>query len=314
MAITVVHGWKGLAPELRGASIAFGNFDGVHRGHQRVIADAAKAAGALGAPLAAVTFEPHPSRMLTPERPPFRLTLPGQQARALEALGVERLYELPFDAQMHAMSDETFAREVLSQALGARHVAVGFDVTFGKNRSGDGPTMRRYGEHLGFSVSIAEALTDPDIGKISSSAIREALVAGRPDQAAHMLGRPFALEGVVMEGQKLGRQLGFPTANVALGDYVQPRLGIYATRTRLADGRVVPGVSNIGRNPTVALVEPRLEAWLFDFDEDLYGQVTETELIAFLRPEEKFDGLDALKAQVMADAVAAKAILTPPLS
>jgi riboflavin kinase/FMN adenylyltransferase len=313
MAITVVHGWKDLPPQLKGASIAFGNFDGVHRGHQQVIADAARAAGELGAPLAAVTFEPHPSRMLTPERPPFRLTTPRQQAAALEALGVDRLYELPFDAEMHAMSDETFARTVLAEALGARHVAVGFDVTFGKDRSGDGPTMRAYGQRFGFTVSIAEAVTDPAVGKISSSAIRQALAAGDPRLAAQMLGRPFAIEGEVVVGQKLGRHLGFPTANVALGDYVRPRLGVYATRTRLPDGRLVPGVSNIGENPTVERVQARLEAWLFDFDEDLYGQVVETELVAFLRPEAVFDGLDALTAQVMADAERARAILIPAL-
>jgi riboflavin kinase/FMN adenylyltransferase len=311
MAITIVHGWKGVPPEFKGASLAFGNFDGVHRGHQRVIADAAVAAGRLSAPLAAVTFEPHPSRMLTPDRPPFRLTLPDQQARALESLGVELLYELPFDEEMHGMSDEAFARDVLSGALGARHVAVGFDVTFGRNRSGDGPTMRRYGEQLGFTVSIAEALTDPVVGKISSTAIRDALITGEVGLAADMLGRPFAIEGVVQLGRQLGRRLGFPTANVSLGDYVRPRLGVYATRTRLPDGRVVPGVSSIGENPTVGRVEPRLEVWLFDFDEDLYGQVIETELVAFLRPEAEFDGLETLTAQVMADAEAAKAILIP---
>ncbi len=313
MPLTIVHGWKGLDPTLKGAAIAFGNFDGVHRGHQRVIADAAAAAGAAGLPLAAITFEPHPSRMLTPDRPPFRLMTAGQQARALEALGVDRLYELPFDAEMHAMSDETFARAVLGEALGARHLAVGFDVTFGKDRSGDGPTMRRYGDRLGFSVSIAPPVTDPAIGKISSTAIRAAIQAGDVRLAAEMLGRPFAIEGVVVEGQKLGRKLGFPTANVALDHYVQPRLGVYATRTRLPDGRLVPGVTNIGRNPTVAVVEPRLEAWLFDFDEDLYGQVIETQLVEFLRPEETFEGLDVLVQKVMADAARARTLLMPTL-
>lgn len=313
MRLRVVRGWKDLPPEARGASIAFGNFDGVHRGHQRVIADAARAAMQNGYPLAAVTFEPHPSRMLFPDRPPFRLMTPGQQARALDDLGVDRLYELPFDAEMHAMSDETFARDVLAKGLGAKHLAVGFDVTFGKDRSGDGPTMRLYGERYGFTVSIAEAVTDPEIGKISSTAIREALTVGQPELAADMLGRPFAVEGEVIVGKKLGRELGFPTANVALGDYVRPRFGIYATRSRLPDGRVVPGVSSLGINPTVEIPEPRLETWLFDISEDLYGQVLETELIAFLRDEAKFDGLEALTAQVMADAAQARALLMPEL-
>lgn len=313
MRLRVIKGWRDLAPEDRGASIAFGNFDGVHRGHQRVIADAARAAGELGCALAAVTFEPHPSRMLFPDRPPFRLMTPGQQARALDDLGVDRLYELSFDAEMHGMSDETFAREVLAKGLGARHMAVGFDVTFGNDRSGDGPTMRLYGERFGFTVSIAAAVTDPDIGKISSTAIREALKVGQTQLAADMLGRPFTIEGMVIEGKKLGRALGFPTANVALGDYIHPRFGIYATRSHLSDGRVVPGVASLGINPTVEIPEPRLETWLFDFDEDLYGQMLETELVAFLRDEAKFEGLEALTSQVMADAAQARALLMPDL-
>jgi riboflavin kinase/FMN adenylyltransferase len=311
MRLQVVKGWKDLPDALKGASVAFGNFDGVHRGHQRVIADAAREAGRLGCPLAAVTFEPHPSRMLTPDRPPFRLMTAGQQARALDNLGVERLYELPFDAEMHAMTDAVFAREVLAEGLGARHVAVGFDVTFGNNRSGDGPTMRAYGERLGFTVSIAEAITDPQIGKISSTAIRAALAEGAPDRAAAMLGRPFAVEGVVVEGQKLGRTLGFPTANVGLGEYVRPRFGVYATRTRLADGRILAGVASLGINPTVEIPEPRLEVWLFDFDEDLYGQTIETDLVAYLRDELKFPDLKTLTDQVMADAEAARRLLLP---
>jgi riboflavin kinase / FMN adenylyltransferase len=311
MRLQVVKGWKDLPEALKGAAVAFGNFDGVHRGHQRVIADAADAARRLKCPLAAVTFEPHPSRMLTPDRPPFRLMTAGQQARALDDLGVDRLYELPFDAEMHAMSDETFARAVLAEGIAARHVAVGFDVTFGNNRSGDGPTMRAYGERFGFTVSIAEAVTDPTIGKISSTAIREALAAGEPNRAAAMLGRSFAVEGVVVECQKLGRTLGFPTANVALGAYVRPRFGVYATRTRLPDGRVVAGVASLGINPTVELPEPRLEVWLFDFDEDLYGQTIETALVAYLRDELKFADLQSLTTQVMIDADQARRLLTP---
>jgi riboflavin kinase/FMN adenylyltransferase len=160
-------------------------------------------------------------------------------------------------------------------------------------------------------LSIAAAMGDAEANKYSSSAVREALVAGHPDRAAVILGRPFAIEGVVVEGQKLGRTLGFPTANVELHDYVRPRLGVYATRTRLADDRVVAGVSNLGCNPTTGLVTARLETWLFDFNEDLYGQTIETELVAFLRPEVKFDGLDALVAQIAADADDARRLLLP---
>jgi riboflavin kinase/FMN adenylyltransferase len=312
--LKIVNRWRDLEPDLRGAAVALGNFDGVHRGHQRVIAAAAVAARDRSCPLGVITFEPHPRRYFQPDAAPFRLMTPGQIARALETLGVDRLYVLPFEAAMAAMSDEEFARDVLAQGLGVTHVAAGFDITFGKGRTGDPESLKAYGDRFGFSVSIAERLGDTDEAKYSSSAVRHALAEGQPERAAEILGRPFAIEGVVMEGQKLGRQLGFPTANVALGDYVVPRFGVYATRTRLDGGRIVPGVSNLGRNPTTGLVEPRLETWLFDFDEDLYGQTLETALVAWLRPEEKFDGLDPLIAQVMADAERARALLLPPLT
>ena len=207
------------------------------------------------------------------------------------------------------MTDRQFARGVLHEGLGVRHVAVGFDISFGAGRSGTPDSMRAYGEEFGFGVSVTPAMTMPDGVKISSSAVREALRAGEPGAAAAILGRPFAIEGVVRRGRQLGRTLGFPTANVALEDYVAPRLGIYATRTRMADGRLLPGASNIGRNPTVGEVEARLETHLFDFDEDIYGEVIETQLIAYLRPEVKFDGLPALIEQMGRDCVEARRIL-----
>jgi riboflavin kinase/FMN adenylyltransferase len=212
---------------------------------------------------------------------------------------------------MAAMSDEVFAREVLAEGLGVAHVAAGFDITFGKDRSGDPEALRRYGERFGFTVAIVERLGDEEADKFSSSAVRRALAEGRPDRAAEILGRPFAIEGVVQEGQKLGRTLGFPTLNVPLGDYARPKLGVYATRTRLRDGRLIPGATNLGRNPTTGLVEPRLEAWLFDFDEEIYGETVETELVAYLRPEAKFDSVEALVAQVMEDGRAARTLLMP---
>jgi riboflavin kinase/FMN adenylyltransferase len=309
--LKVIQGWRGISAEARGAAIALGEFDGVHRGHQRVIAAAATAAGKLGAPLGVISFEPHPRRWFHPETEPFRLMTLDQQARALDDLGVDFFYVLPFEAEMAEMSDETFAAEVLSAGLGARHIAAGFDITFGKGRSGDPEALKRYGDAYGFSVSIAERVGDEQAAKFSSSAVREALKAGHPERATSILGRPFAIEGVVVEGQKLGRQLGFPTANVSGGDYVRPRLGSYATRTRLADGREIPGVANFGVNPTTGLVEARLEVWLFDFDEDLYGQTIETDFVAFLRPELKFEGLEPLIDQIGKDAAEAKAILTP---
>lgn len=313
MALKLVRGWRGLANEERGASVALGNFDGVHRGHQRVIAAAALAAREIDAPLGVISFEPHPRRYFQPDAPPFRLMTLDQQARALEALGVDLLYVLPFDAEMAGMSDEAFAQRVLAEGLGVRHVSAGFDITFGKGRTGDPDSLNRYGAAHGFSVTIVDRMGDAEAEKFSSSAVRQALEQGHPERAGQILGRPFAIEGVVQRGQQLGRKLGFPTANIPMDDYVTPRLGVYATRTMLPDGRCVPGVANLGRNPTTGEVETRLEVWLFDFDEDLYGQTLETELVAFLRPEEKFDSLEALVAQVQADARAARDILIPEI-
>jgi len=307
VALRIVHGWEGLAADQRGAALAYGNFDGVHKGHQQVIADArAFAARDLRAPLAVSSFEPHPRRFFQPDAEPFRLMTLDQQARALEKLGVELFYVLPFTAEIAEMSDEGFAERVLSQGLGVRHVAVGYDVTFGKGRTGDVASLTRYGQRLGFTVSMTSQVGDSQVEKYSSSAVREALHAGETETAGLIMGRYFAIEGPVVRGQQLGRTLGFPTANVALGDYVVPKLGIYATRTRLPDGRELAGAANIGRNPTTGLVEPRLEVFLFDFDEDVYGQVIETELIHFIRPELKFIHLDEMIEQMHKDCAEAR--------
>lgn len=308
-AIRRVGHWRDLAAGDRGAAAAFGNFDGVHLGHQRVIDAALDAAKRLGAPPAVISFEPHPQRWFKPDTAPFRLMTLDQQTRALAALGIELFYVLPFDAELSAMSARGFATDVLSAALDVRHIAAGFDVTFGKGRDGSADTMRALGAELGFGVSIVERVDDLDGEKLSSSAVRDALQAGEPQRAATILGRPFAIQGVVTQGDQRGRLLGFPTANVELGDYLRPAFGVYATVTRLADGREVKGVANLGRRPTVGGVVERLEVHLFDFAEDLYGQTVETALIAFLRPEMKFDGLDALKAQIALDAAAARKAL-----
>ena len=308
--IRVIRGWQDLSPGDRGAALAMGNFDGVHLGHQRVIALAAAAARDLGAPLGVITLDPHPRVYFRPEEPAFRLMKPDQQARALEKLGVDMLYVLPLDPELAGMSDREFADKVLHQGLGARHVSVGFDNSFGKDRSGSPETMAAYGREMGFGVSVAEPVGDGSGDKFSSTGVRDALRDGKPEVAAEILGRPFAIEGPVQRGRQLGRKLGFPTANVALADYVTPRFGVYATRTRLSDGRELAGVANIGINPTVhGVTAPLLEVWLFDFDEDIYDRVIETDLIAFLRPEEKFDSLEIMTEQVMKDAARARALL-----
>jgi riboflavin kinase/FMN adenylyltransferase len=307
--IQVVRGWRDLPPEQRGAAVAIGAFDGVHRGHQAVIAGARDAAARLGVPLAVVSFDPHPRRWFQPDAAPFRLMTPDQMARALEPLGVDRLYLLPFDGEMAAMTDEQFARDVLGDGLGIQHAAVGFDFTFGKGRTGSPAALRRYGEAAGFTVSVAERLDDADGLKLSSSAVREALKAGDMARAAAILGRPFAIAGEVIHGDKRGRTIGVPTANISLGGYMRPAYGIYATRTRLPDGRVIDGVANLGVRPMYPTDDPLLEVWLFDFNEELYGETVETELVAFLRGEMKFDGLDALKVQIEQDARDARAAL-----
>jgi len=319
--IPIVRDWRALPDALKGAAVAIGAFDGVHRGHRAVIADARAAADRLGVPLAVVSFDPHPRRWFQPDAAPFRLMTADQMARALEPLGVDRLYLLPFDGEMAGMSDEAFAHNVLAgpqaaqgavgqkNGLGIRHAAVGFDFTFGKGRTGSPEALRRYGQDLGFTVSVVERLDDADGLKLSSSAVREALKAGDMPRASAILGRAFAIAGEVVHGDKRGRTIGVPTANVALGDYMRPAYGVYATRTRLPDGRLIDGVANLGVRPMFEIDQPLLEVWLFDFAEELYGQTIETELVAFLRGELAFDDLDALKIQIDVDAEAARAAL-----
>jgi riboflavin kinase/FMN adenylyltransferase len=306
MSIRVVHDWRGLSADLRGASVALGNFDGVHKGHERVVEAAVGEARLKGVKAGVISFEPHPRRYFQPDAEPFRVMSPGQQARALERLGVDVLYRLPFDAVMAEMSDETFAHEVLSDGLGVVHVAAGFDVTFGKGRTGDGDLLCAYGKRFGFGVTIVERMATLEGVKYASTEARRAIASGRPEEVEAILGHPFAMEGEVMQGDQRGRQLGFPTANIALGDYVRPAFGVYAVRARLPDGRIVPGVANIGDRPTVGGTEARLEVHLFDLAEDLYGQVLEVELVAFIRPEMKFAGLDQLKARIALDAAEAR--------
>lgn len=313
MALHIFQGWRDLDADAKGASIALGNFDGVHRGHRQVIAAAAKAARALHVPLGVISFDPHPRRWFQPDVEPFRLLNSDQLGRALDGLGVDRLYVLPFDAEMAGLSDEAFTQQVLADGLGARHVAAGFDISFGKGRSGNPARLQASGERLGFGVSIAAPLTDAQGGKCSSSAIRQALRAGEMEKAAELLGRPFAIEGVVVEGNKLGRTIGFPTANILMEEYARPAFGIYSARTRLADGRDVPGVAYFGRRPTVNGVDVRLEVNLFDFDEDLYGQTLEVDLVSLIRGDEKFNTLDAMVAQMEIDKLAARRMLMPDL-
>ncbi len=295
--------------DARGAAIALGNFDGVHAGHQVVIASARAKAQARGVALGVVVFEPHPRRFFHPDAPPFRLQAPAQRARTLGVLGVNEVFEIAFDAALTQMSSNTFAEAVLKQRIGAVHVSVGDDFRFGRGREGDANALHRLGGGLDFTVDVVRPV-ELEGARISSSAVRAAISIGDMSAANALLGRPWAIAGEVRRGFARGRGFGFPTANLGLGDYTRPRLGIYAVRVDIGDGRKAPGVASIGVNPTVgALPEPVLEAHLFDFEGDLYGRLIEVELIAFLRDEVKFEDVAALKRQMAEDADNARAAL-----
>jgi riboflavin kinase/FMN adenylyltransferase len=306
-----LHGYRALPPEDRGAAVAIGNFDGVHLGHQSVLALARAAAAETGAPFGVVTFEPHPRAFFNPGGPPFRLMDAEARAHRLEKLGVERLYELPFDAELVALSPEAFARDVLAAGLGARHLVAGADFRFGKGRAGDVELLRALGPELGFGVTVAPLVSDAR-GDFSSTAIRAALSEGRPDEAARMLGHWHRIEGRVLHGDKRGRDLGFPTANLALGDLHRPRYGVYACLVDVADGPHAGrwlGAASLGERPTFGVNAPNLEVFLLDFAGDLYGAFLSVALVAFQRPELKFDGVPALVAQMQADVIEARARL-----
>ena len=295
-----------------GAAAAIGSFDGVHIGHQHVIESAIARARAHGRPSAVIFFDPHPQSFFRPDGAPFRLMQFSQQLRAFEALGVDYAYMLSFDAALSALSPEAFATKILRDALGVTHVSAGFDFQFGAKGAGHARDLVAFGEALGFTTDILPLQTDAAGLKLSSSAAREALVAGNAGLAAHVLGRPQAYLGEVIHGNKLGRTIDFPTLNLQLGDYQRPRYGIYVTRTRLGDGRIVDGVSNIGVRPTVGGNVELLETFLFDFSEEIYGQVVETELLDFIRPEARFASFDEMKVQIQADADTARAWFKRP--
>ncbi len=312
MSVRAYFGHEALPDDARGAVVALGNFDGVHQGHAAVVGQAVALATELRAPAGAAVFSPHPRRVFAPDTPPFALMNDAQRVRTLGAEGADIVHHIAFNTDLASMSPEAFVHDVLHAGLGLRGVVTGADFCFGKGRAGSAYDLQSLCAERGIVTRIAEAVSaNGQTEKISSSAVRNALRDGRPGDAAALLGRPFAIEGDVFTGDQRGRLLGFPTANVALGDYLRPAFGVYATRSRLPGGAVVAGVANLGRRPTVDGVSERLEVHLFDFEADLYGQTIETELVAFIRAEQKFDGLDALKAQIAADSAQARRILTP---
>lgn len=301
-----------LPDAVRGGVVAVGNFDGVHRGH-RIVVEAARAeACRLDVPSVVLSFEPHPRAVFAPNQPPFRLTPFRIRARLLEALKVDVHVVLHFDLEFARIPAERFIEEVLVGGLGARHVVIGYDFCFGHKRGGNAATLEAFGQKLGFGVTIVTQASDEHGGVLSSSRVRDFLVQGHMREAAEILGRAWTIEGRVEPGDRRGRKLGIPTANIDLGEYLRPAFGVYAVRAAIDEEEPLHwwnGVANLGIRPMWPTENPLLEVHLFDFSGDLYGRHLRVELVERLRGEAKFDGVDQLMAQVSRDIAEAKAVL-----
>ena len=293
---------------LRGGVIALGNFDGFHAGHQAVVGRAVRHAQDEGRPAIVATFDPHPVRFFKPDVPPFRLTTLDQRQELFAAAGADAMLVLPFDAALAGTTAEDFITKLLLDRYGAAGVVTGADFVFGKGRGGDVVTLADHARRLGFFTEMVAPVDDTQ-EVISSSRIREALQTGDCEAATRLLTRPFTVCGIVQHGDKNGRLLGFPTANIEMGQYLRPRYGIYAVTGRLPDGRILKGAANLGIRPSFDPPKELLEPHFFDFAEDLYGQEIDVAFHAFIRPEAKFDDMDALMTQIAADCDAAKGLL-----
>ena len=295
---------------LRGSVMALGNFDGFHAGHQAVVGHAIARARAEGRPAIVATFDPHPMRLFQPDSPSFRLTTLEQRQALFAHAGADAMLVFDFTPELAALDPAAYVR-LLTEELGVSAVVTGEDFTFGKGRSGTIDSFTA----LGLSAEAVAAVVDAQ-GVISSSRIREALIAGDCDTATRLLTRPFSIQGGVQHGDKLGRTIGFPTANIDMGPYLRPAYGIYAVRGILPDGRVLDGAANLGIRPTFDPPKELLEPHFFDFAESLYDQVIEVQLIRYLHGELKYDGLDALMAGIARDCTQARQILagTPYLA
>lgn len=297
----------------KGAVVAVGNFDGVHRGHQALIAEARRLAEERNSPLGVLAFEPHPQEFFRPSKESFRLTPFRTKARLIADLGADAMYALTFDAEMATKSAQDFVLDVLIGALAVGHVVVGKDFQFGKGRAGDVTTLSYMGEMEGFGVTVFDPITAEGHDKISSTRIRDALKSGRPEVAAHLLGHWWTVESRVEHGDKRGRTIGFPTANMRLEDFLKPAYGVYAVRTIVFEGDKPvlrrDGVANLGIRPMFETQIPHLETFLFDFSGDLYDKHMAVELVAYLRAEAKFAGLEELKAQIAKDCASARQAL-----
>lgn len=310
--------YRDVPDAFKDAVVAVGNFDGVHLGHQALIGEARRLAEERRASLGVLAFEPHPQEFFRPTPESFRLTPFRTKARLLADQGADVMYALAFDAEMAGKSAEDFVLEVLIDALGAGHVVVGADFQFGKGRAGNATTLAYMGEMEGLGVTIFEPIAAAGREKISSTRIRDALKAGRPEEAAKLIGHWWMVESRVEHGDKRGRTIGFPTANMRLDDFLKPAFGVYAVRARVTDEGAHDevwhaGVANFGIRPMFQTKVPLLETFLFDYSGDLYGKHLAVELVAYLRPEAKFESLEALKAQIARDSEAARRVLTEKL-
>lgn len=307
----IVHDYEFVNPEDRGASAAIGNFDGVHLGHQWVIETARTQARLNGAPLGVMTFEPHPRQYFAPKAAPFRLMSAETRAHRLEKLGVEKLYELSFNATLSALTPRDFARKVIADGLGLSHVVIGADFQFGKDRAGGVDDLQAFGDEMGFGVTVLGLMADQK-GEFSSTAIREALTDGRPRDAARMLGHWHRIDGEVIRGDQRGRELGFPTVNMSIAGLHPPKFGVYVVKVEVLTGPHAGeygGAASMGVRPMFGENLPNLETFIFDFTGDLYGEHLSVALVDFLRPEVKFDTIEALVAQIDADCARAREIL-----
>lgn len=311
----VVRSFDALPSDLRGAVFAVGNFDGLHRGHRAVIDQAKKIALAAGTPCGIITFEPHPRHYFSPDDPPFRLTPFLRKQVILKAWGVDCIVAVPFDAALAAMTAEIFVKDGLVSGLGVGHLVVGHDFAFGHKRLGDITFLKEQANAFGFGVTIVSAHLAENGALYSSRAIRELLQSGRPGDAAESLGRWWAVDGVVKHGDARGRDLGFPTANLELGEHLQPSLGIYAVRAGIVEGAGTTwydAAANLGIRPTFDGRTVLLEVHLLDFSGDLYGRTLDVSFVEYLRPEERFADVESLVLQMQADCAQAREILARP--
>ena len=302
----------GVPRAAQAAIVAIGNFDGVHLGHQRVIGEAGRIAAELGVRHGALTFEPHPRRFFRPEAPRFELTPMHSKIRYIEAVGVDVLFMMEFDKAFSEKTAEQFVAEIVVEGIRARHLVVGYDFVFGHRRGGNIELLQRLATDAGTGVTVVDAVLGADGKPYSSSVVRTYLAEGKPGPAAELLGRCWEIEGVVQVGDRRGREIGFPTANVDPGQYVGPALGVYAVWAGVENGSETvwhPAVANIGRRPTFDGDGIVVEVYIFDYDGDLYGQILRIALVEFLRPEMKFDGVAAIRDQITRDCEQARNII-----